>query len=462
MQQSRCALGRAVAEPPDRRFDGGSASVLGSARLGVSPERRFIVPGPAYHREPVGLGARVAPALLPTSGDRRVQSQPERDLPADRLSLLIHVAMQLTAEQNLDRLLDRIVAASTRVVNADRGTMYLIDWESLQLVSRVAHGVFPIRMPVGVGIAGRTAQTGETIRVDDAYQCPFFYGEVDQRSGYHTHSVLCVPMVAASGHRIGVLQVLNKLDDSGVFSAEDEVLLGAFASQAAISVDNAQRLDATERLIESVIRTMARTIDHRDYITGGHSARVTDYTMRIVAAMGISDPVMLRAIRCAATLHDYGKIGVSEAVLCKPGELSEEEFREMRLHVVFTREILSNLDLPRDLCDIPRIAAEHHERLDGTGYPERLTGDQLSLGGRIIAVADVFDALSSQRQYRDAMDPTSLIGLMRSEAGTKLDADSVHCLLSCVSAIAHDWGPRGVGHFAASYAQQLAGAAAGT
>jgi putative methionine-R-sulfoxide reductase with GAF domain len=375
-------------------------------------------------------------------------------LPAERLNLLIQVAMQLTAERDLDRLLERIVDASARVVHADRGSLYLADWDGYYIISRVAQRTQAIRMPIGTGIAGRVAETGMAVRVDDAYDCPYFNPDVDRLSGYHTMSVLCVPMVSALGRRIGAVQVLNKMTDGG-FTDDDELLLSAFASQAAIAIDNAQRHDENERLLESVMRTMARTIDHRDYITGGHSTRVTDYSMMMVRAMGVTNPSIVRAIRCAAMLHDYGKIGVSEAVLTKPGELTEEEFREMRLHVVFTREILATLDLPRDLATVPQIAAEHHERLDGSGYPEGLTEDRLSLGGRIIAVADVFDALSSQRQYRAPMDPQRLMNLLKAEAGIKLDDLCVRALVEAMPEIVGKWGHGAADHFERSYGEGL-------
>ncbi|MBF0464226.1 MAG: HD-GYP domain-containing protein [Nitrospirae bacterium] len=153
-----------------------------------------------------------------------------------------------------------------------------------------------------------------------------------------------------------------------------------------------------EQAFESFIRTLVTTIEAKHQFTAGHSARVTEYVLFIGDKIGISAEDM-EVLKYAGLLHDIGKIGIPDSVLTKNGHFSPDERQIMKEHSVWTWRILSGIHLPRNLCEIPRMAACHHEKMDGTGYPYGLKGDEIPFFSRILAVGDVFDALTSRRDY---------------------------------------------------------------
>ncbi|WP_420264790.1 HD-GYP domain-containing protein [Candidatus Magnetominusculus dajiuhuensis] len=153
-----------------------------------------------------------------------------------------------------------------------------------------------------------------------------------------------------------------------------------------------------EQAFESFVRTLVATIDAKHRLTAGHSTRVTEYVLFIGKKMGFSDEQM-EVLKYAGLLHDIGKIGIPDAVLTKNGPFSPDERLKMNEHATWTWQILSVIRLPRNLCEIPKMAACHHEKMDGTGYPYGLKGDDIPFFSRLIAVADVFDALTSRRDY---------------------------------------------------------------
>ncbi|HEY8807822.1 MAG TPA: HD domain-containing phosphohydrolase [Candidatus Limnocylindria bacterium] len=336
------------------------------------------------------------------------------------LDTLLDVTRRLMTVTDLDALLRLIAEATVTMVGAERATIYIVDQERQEFWSRVAtgKGVGEIRFPLGVGIAGTVAQTGLTISIPDAYADPRFNPESDKRTGFHTRNLLTIAMTGHDGVVIGVFQAINK--KSGEFTIEDEITLGSLASSAAVAVENAQLVTAQKRLWLSLIETLATTVDARDQQTAGHSKRVTRYAAVIGTELGLSDEDLER-LRAAALLHDYGKIAVRDRFLQKPGKLDDAEFAYMKAHAEKTAEFLGYLDFPPDMREVPEIAAQHHERMDGTGYPKGLRGDQILMGARIVAAADVFDALTAPRYYKPAYSVEKTLEIMDGMAGAHLD-----------------------------------------
>ncbi len=363
---------------------------------------------------------RSAPRPDRRSTDRRAE---ERRRGAGRrdLDTLLDVTRQLMTVTDLDALLRLIAEATVTMVGAERATIYIVDQGRHEYWSRVAtgKGVGEIRFPIGVGIAGTVAETGETINIPDAYADARFNPENDLRTGFQTRNLLTVAMTGHGGV-IGVFQAVNK--KAGAFTDDDEVTLGSLASSAAVAVENAQLVGAQKRLWLSLIETLATTVDARDQQTAGHSKRVTRYSEVIGAEMGLSDDELER-LRAAALLHDYGKIAVRDRFLQKAGKLDEAEFEYMKAHAEKTAEFLSYLDFPADMREVPLIAAQHHERMDGTGYPKGLKGDEILVGARIVAAADVFDALTAPRYYKPAYSIEKTMEIMDAMAGAHLDPE---------------------------------------
>ena len=170
----------------------------------------------------------------------------------------------------------------------------------------------------------------------------------------------------------------------------------------------------------SLIETLATTVDARDQQTAGHSTRVTRYAAIIGRELRLSDDALER-LQAAALLHDYGKIAVRDRFLQKPGKLDDVEFEYMKAHAERTGEFLAHLEFPHDMRDVPVIAAQHHERMDGKGYPRGLPAERIVLGARIVAAADVFDALTAPRYYKPAYSLEKTLEIMDTMAGDHLD-----------------------------------------
>ncbi|MBS1989576.1 MAG: GAF domain-containing protein [Cyanobacteria bacterium SZAS LIN-2] len=331
----------------------------------------------------------------------RLQEELDRLRP---LSGLYRVVKAMATERRLDSLLDTITRETQSIVKCDRCSVFVLDHDKNELWTQVAQGltgVRTIRIPLsGAAIVSHCARAGRIINIPDAYKDDRFDPAVDKKTGYKTRSVLCVPMRNREGGIIGVFQVLNKL--SGPFTSEDEEWLEALTAVASGLIEQAQAYDEIERFVDKTLEVLAQTIDKRDPLTAGHSVRVTNYSMMIGGSMDVLGED-LDILRYSAMMHDYGKIGVPEAVLWKPGRLTPEEYATVQKHASITFDLLSNLPFTKRLQAVPFVASCHHEKLDGTGYYRGLKGEQIPFLSRIIAVADVFDALTSVRHYRNRM-----------------------------------------------------------
>jgi putative nucleotidyltransferase with HDIG domain len=378
----------------------------------VSPQPLDRRRGERRSGERAGPGSR-------GSSDRRDDQRREGTGRRD-FDMLLDVTRRLMTITDLDALLRLIAEATVTMVGADRATIYIVDQDRQELWSRVAtgQGVGELRFPIGVGIAGTVAKSGETISIPDAYADPRFNPESDKRTGFRTRNLLTLAMTGHDGAVIGVFQAINK--KGGEFTIEDEATLGSLASSAAVAVENAQLVNAQKRLWLSLIETLATTVDARDQQTAGHSKRVTRYAGVIGRELHLSHEDLER-LQAAALLHDYGKIAVRDRFLQKPGKLDDAEFAYMKEHAEKTAEFLGYLEFPPDMREVPLIAAQHHERMDGTGYPKGLSGDAILLGARIVAAADVFDALTAPRYYKPAYPLPKTIEIMDGMAGGHLD-----------------------------------------
>ena len=355
---------------------------------------------------------------------------------SDPLVSLVKIGRSITAQTDIDVLL-RVIAEETKIaLQADRCTVFLLDKEKDELWSKVALGLDSqeLRFPAGKGLAGYTVKTGESINIKDAYNDDRFNPDVDKSTGYKTKTILCMPIKNNNQEIIGAFQVLNKLN--GVFTKNDEDLLIAIGGSASIALENAQLFEQQKELykeqkllFESFINTLASSIDARDKITAGHSTRVKLYSMLIVEALGL-DAKTKEIIEKAATLHDIGKIGIRDSVLQKEGKLTDEEYRHIQEHVQITHNILENICLNNDFKQISEIACSHHEKYDGSGYYRHLKGEGIPYGGRILAVSDVFDAITSKRHYRDKMPIVNVIDILLKGENTHFDKNLVEVFLN--------------------------------
>jgi HD-GYP domain-containing protein (c-di-GMP phosphodiesterase class II) len=306
----------------------------------VRSRRRASAKRPAKGKRASRTGRRT-----PKGGEKLGTAALERRI--EKLTSLLDVAKALTAERELDNLLKMILNEAVGVVSADRCTLWIVDPDRNELWTKVAQGLGAdvIRIPIGVGIAGQVASTGQIINIPDAYADPRFNRQVDKDTGYRTRNILGVPMRSHTGEVTGVLQALNKRDGVA-FNGEDEELMLALGSNAATAIENAILYEEIDQLFEGFVKASVIAIESRDPTTSGHSERVALLTMGIAenvdkvadgpySSLNFSREDM-REIRYAALLHDFGKVGVREHVLTKakklyPGELEVIETRFMAL-----------------------------------------------------------------------------------------------------------------------------------
>jgi putative nucleotidyltransferase with HDIG domain len=351
---------------------------------------------------------------------------PHLELAEKRLRSLVDISRSLSKEVELSALLAVVARWTSEAVGVERSSVFLHDRERHELWTVVAEGEpREIRISDKAGIAGWVTARGEPVIVSDVTNDPRWNKEVDRKTGYTTRNILCVPMDDAQGERLGVFQCLNRT--GGGFTEDDVKFLQAIASQAAIYIQNARLLEARKRMFDSLVDTLAETIESRDPLTAGHSRGVMRYAVGAAQKMGLPAEDV-EVIRYAALLHDYGKMGVPDHILRKPTTLTPAEYEVIKKHVLHTQQILARIHFEERLRDVPAVAAHHHERIDGSGYPKGLRGDDISLGGKVIAVADVFDAMTSRRHYRGPMSVTLAVELISDGAGSQFDGDVVEAL----------------------------------
>ncbi len=366
--------------------------------------------------------------------------QKKQDNLIERLSTLMEVASSLISELDFDRLFQLIIGKVTEAMAAERTSLYIIDWEKRELWTKVAENINQFRLPLGEGISGRVAESGKTINIKDAWDLTYYNREFDLKHNFRTRSVLCIPIKNRDGERIGVLQVINKKDCES-FNEDDEIFMAGLASQVGIALENAFLHEELRLSFDSSILALSATVDARHPLTAGHSRRVTEYSLLIAKEMGL-DFQGIEVLRYAALLHDIGKIGIKDNVLLKNGPFNDEERAEMNKHPVKTRSILDKFRFPRALKDVPEIACHHHEKMNGEGYPDGLKKNELPIGSRIIAVADVFDALTSKRDYpkynagevfkNDPMPISKVISILKNDSDTHFDPNVVNAFLRCL------------------------------
>lgn len=347
-----------------------------------------------------------------------------------RLNLLVQFGSLITRETRLDNLLELIADQVRQVLNGDRCTVFLIDFENNELWSKVAHGMgqTEIRAPLGKGVAGIVATTGQIINIENAYEDPRFSIEIDKVTGYKTRNMLAVPLKNNKGEMLGVFQVINKMDGTS-FDSEDEGILLLLGSVASAAIENAKLYGNVRRSQLETIYRLAMTAEYRDQQdTARHLRNISTTSYIIAKAMDVGNGDA-EYIKYASPLHDIGKVGLTDAILLKPGKLTPEEYDEMKKHTVYGGKILANAE-SSVLKFAHRISVAHHEKFDGTGYPQGLKGDEIPLEARIVAVSDVFDALCMPRCYKPAWEPEKARDYIVGESGKSFDPRVVEAFIA--------------------------------
>jgi len=366
----------------------------------------------------------------------------------ERLAALHTIDAAISGVFDLRVTFDVLLSQVTTQLNVDAAAVLLLDPNTLQLEYAVGkgfrgRGITRLALRLGEDHAGRAAWERRLIHVPNLAEAPFSRPELTAGEGFVTY--FGAPLLA-KGQIKGVLELFYRAP----FSPDPQWLdfLGILAGQAAIAIDNAQLFEQSQRLTADLVLAYdvtlegwARALELRDRETEGHTQRVTELTVRLARALGMSEAELVH-VRRGALLHDIGKMGIPDGILLKPGELTDAEWEIMRQHPQFAYDMLQPIAYLRPALDIPY---GHHEKWDGTGYPRGLRGKQIPLAARIFAVVDVWDALRSDRPYRPAWSDEQVLEYIESQAGKHFDPRVVEVFLQMVDGIHPSQGGDGGG-----------------
>lgn len=384
---------------------------------------------------------------------------------SDRLQDIISIDSELNKIQDLDVLLERTLTFARRMVHADAGSIYRKTADGLQINysqndtlsaglqngQKLIYNIFTIPISKKT-ISGYAASTAQMVNIDDAYaipaDAPFGYDKTyDQKSGYRTKSILAIPLVSILGELVGVLQLINKKQADGnvaAFSREDEAIARHFANNVVVALERAKN---TRTILLRMIQ-MAELRDPKE--TGPHVNRVAGYSVEIyeqwAKAHGLPPEKIQQDIdnfRMAAMLHDVGKVAISDIILKKQSGFTPEEREIMKTHTTSGAKLFLTEPSEFDKMSMS-VALNHHENWDGSGYPgyvDVLSGKalranpdgspvgkkglEIPLFGRIVSLADVYDALRSKRSYKSAWTEDDVLKEIRSLSGSKFDPELV-------------------------------------
>jgi putative two-component system response regulator len=364
----------------------------------------------------------------------------DRSRLAEEFEQLLNVGIALSSVHDLQKLLDLILLEARRLTQADAGTLYLVKGNHLifrvsqcQSLSerlgeeRMRQLYQSFEMPVSPeSIAGYSALTKKVLNIPDVKQIPadasYHYNPSwDQKGGYDSRSMMAVPMLNRENEVVGVLQLINAISDGRVtpFRKEHQRLASSLASQAAVAIENAELTEDLKQAHLDTIFRLGVAAEYRDKETANHIKRMSHYCAFIARGMGWPDEEV-ETILWSSLMHDVGKLGIPDSILQKPGRLTPEERKVMELHTTIGGSILKGARAPV-LLKSRVVALTHHEKFDGTGYPRGLKGEKIPLEGRITILADVFDALSSKRVYKEAMPEAEVLRILTEGRGTHFD-----------------------------------------
>jgi len=397
---------------------------------------------------------------------------------------IIEIDSELNEIQDMDFLLERILFEARRVVHADAGSIYIPQMmveedgskveklaikysqndtlqKELPPGQKLLYSVFSLHIDDKT-LAGYCALTRQLINIENAYNLPpgvpYSFGvSYDKITGYKTTSILSVPLKNADGRLLGVIQIINSKDKKGnvvPFSKDDETLITHFAVNATMALQKAQ-------IMRTMILRMIKMAELRDpKETGTHVNRVAGYAVEIydrwASRKGMPEDEKNKfkdSFRIASMLHDAGKVAIPDVILKKPAKLTPEEYSIMQNHTVHGSALFDDPQSPLDVL-ARDIAFTHHENWDGTGYPgwvDPLTGagiktgengkpigkkgEEIPLSGRIVSLADVFDALCSKRAYKEPWNEEDVLVEIRKLSGTKFDPELVDVFFEILPSI---------------------------
>ncbi len=401
----------------------------------------------------------------------------EQSLNENKLKLIIEKMGHLHHIRDINALLDSILYETRKITNADSGSIFLVDNDKLRfsyvqndtlfkndlLCNKYIYSNQEIEINSS-SLAGFVAQKGEPLQIEDAYNIddslPFqFNVYFDEISSYKTKSIFVAPLITSEREVVGILELINAKDNEGnviSFSEEHKLFVMQFTNQAAVAIERAL-------MLQNIVLRMIQIAELRDpEETQGHVNRVGAISIELYQKWAEKHHVPKNEVnrykdilRIASILHDVGKVGIPDHILKKNGKLTPEEYHEMKRHTIYGARLFSEKKNDWEKLAL-EISLNHHEKWDGSGYPGKIEdfsleeyefgtgkkGNEIPLSARIVALADVFDALINKRAYKDPWEEDKVLYHLKSESGKHFDPELVDIffeIYSVVKAIQNKW-----------------------
>ncbi len=356
----------------------------------------------------------------------------------NRLSALNQISRMLGLQQDRKQIYRMAVSLPMELLKAEIGHLLLLEEERGTLVMEYSQGLEESRgmtrrsHPVGNGLAGWVATHKKPLLVEDFDKQDLF--PPVSKLGYARRTAISAPIMIGE-KLIGVISLINR-GDGTLFTQEERTLLATIASETAMAINNALLMERIQRGYFSMVQSLIVAVESKDVYTKGHSERVTQYSLLIGEQMGLTME-QLEIVQQAAVLHDIGKITVELSILNKPTFLDLDEYEKIKDHPLTGFRILEPIDFDER---IKLCVLQHHERLDGKGYPKGCKGDDLLLESRILSAADAFDAMTTKRPYRNPLSVAEALREMEKCSGTQFDPEVVQVLHRVVHAMTSSGG----------------------
>lgn len=350
--------------------------------------------------------------------------------------LINEMGQAINKKLSVEGVVNEVMQVVQKRLDYDRGIIWLVDKQQQSLIFEAAFGCtqehihilketsFKLNNPESQGVLVVCVRQKKPFLINDIHDIASTLSakSLDYAEALGIKSFIACPIIYED-EVLGIFAVDNKNNKRPFYQSDISLLMG-IAPEIGISIHNANLIESKERQFKSILQTLAASIDARDPLTAGHSERVTRFSLGICHEMNLSHDFR-EIIRVAALLHDYGKIGICDSILKKDEKLTSEEYKQIQTHAEKTKKLLEQINFEGIYGAVPEIAGSHHEKFDGSGYPNGLKGKAIPLGSRIIAVADVFEAITSRRHYRNPMPVNIALSILDEESGKHFDSEIV-------------------------------------
>ena len=356
----------------------------------------------------------------------------------NRLSALNQISRMLGMEHDRKQIYNMAVSLPVELLDAEIGLLLLPDDDSDHLIVEFSHGLGELKggikrtVPSGAGLAGWVASNRKSLLIEDFDKQDIFSSMSSM--GYRRRTAVSAPIMIKD-ELIGVISLINR-NNGTTFTDEDRTLLATIASETAMAINNALLLERIQRGYFSMVQSLIVAVESKDVYTKGHSERVTQYSLLVAEQMGL-DLEQLEILQQAAVLHDIGKITIELSILNKPTSLDAEEYEKIKIHPLTGFKILEPIDFDER---IKKCVLQHHERVDGQGYPNGSGNQDILIEAKILAAADAFDAMTTKRPYRNPLTIHEALTEMKRNSGTQFDPEVVKVLNRVVYALTSSGG----------------------